>query len=163
MEEPPTPRVPVANERIGLHNLTAPEGLPDGFVAVPMSDGSGDYYYWDIVGNLVSWERPPARTNRSTGTASPVRTTRAGTPANSESPRVIIPPPPPPMVERILMWERRRQEFDEEEWEWREKRKSKFELSEEDDSFDDVGVLDFGDAEDDTVFGLDFLPVGGDP
>ena len=37
------------------------------------------------------------------------------------------------------------------------------ELLEEDDSFDDVGVLDFGDAEDDTVFGLDFLPVGGDP
>ena len=33
----------------------------------------------------------------------------------------------------------------------------------EDDSFDEVGVLDFGDAEDDTVFGLDFLPVGGDP
>ena len=29
----------------------------------------------------------------------------------------------------------------------------------EDDSFDDVGVLDFGDAEDDTVFGLDLLPV----
>ena len=37
------------------------------------------------------------------------------------------------------------------------------ELLEEDDSFDDAGVLDFGDAEDDTVFGLDFLPVGGDP
>ena len=35
------------------------------------------------------------------------------------------------------------------------------ELLEEDDSFDDV--VDFGDAEDDTVFGLDFLPVGGDP
>ena len=33
----------------------------------------------------------------------------------------------------------------------------------EDDSFDEVGVLDFGEAEDGTVFGLDFLPVGGDP
>ena len=35
------------------------------------------------------------------------------------------------------------------------------ELLEEEDSFDDV--VDFGDDADETVFGLDFLPVGGEP
>ena len=33
----------------------------------------------------------------------------------------------------------------------------------EEESFDDVGILDIGDDADETVFGLDFLPVGGDP
>ena len=33
----------------------------------------------------------------------------------------------------------------------------------EEDEFDDAGILDFGEDADDTVFGLDFLPVGGDP
>ena len=33
----------------------------------------------------------------------------------------------------------------------------------EEDEFDDSGILDFGEDADETVFGLDFLPVGGDP
>ena len=33
----------------------------------------------------------------------------------------------------------------------------------EEDEFDDAGILDFGEDADDTVFGLDFLPVGGAP
>ena len=32
----------------------------------------------------------------------------------------------------------------------------------EDEAYADIGVLDFGEDEDDTILGLDFLPVGDD-
>ena len=192
--------IPAANERVTLHNLTAPEGLPEGWLAVAMSDGSGDYYYWCPDTQEVSWQRPtreqashraqpsqrlhetwlsedvsrgwlhlsstaeslnvdvgaepPPPTSQPTPAGEAPKKTeciwaprparaatsaRGGSPrvvllasprrsaAGGASPRVVVPPSPPPMPDRILMWERRRDEFNELEWEWREKRRSKWE------------------------------------
>ena len=47
-----------AQTKVALHNLSAPEGLPEGWIAVPMSDGSGDYYFWCPDTQEVSWQRP---------------------------------------------------------------------------------------------------------
>ena len=87
---------------------------------MPLDDGSGEYYFWNTATHEATYRRPhfdPAQALRR-ASAQVIAVARL-TPKAGEERR----PPPPPVRERVLEWERRRHEFKEDEWEWREKRR----------------------------------------